>query len=740
MLSVGYDILLVSDFRFPGGTSSAIAEEIKANAAAGYRTALIHLEAPNLTYPYPINPRIRTLIDAGLADLVDPDQSIHTRLAIAHNPFVLQDLPIRGLNIRAEQRLLVVDQAPLTADGEACYDVDKVRLHADETLDGEVLWAPVGPMVRGQLDRLAVRPPMADTDWPSVIDPAVWSMPRDQLCDELPVIGRHSLPDRRKWPDTREETLAAYPDDTRFLVRVLGGAPFLLELVGGRPHNWRVWGFNAQSPVKFLRQIDFFVYFHHSRWVEAFGCAIMEAMASGAVVILPCHFQSTFGDGALYGQPADVPELVLRYRADRQAYRAQSERARHQVHECFTHGVHAQRLAELIGPSRERSVAVSRNASAALPQARSAPSESRVLFISTNGIGMGHLTRLLAIARRLPPSIEPVFATMSQGLRVVPQMGYLAEYIPHPTHLGCDVNHWNKYLRQEINELIAFYRAGAVVFDSNCPYKGLIDAIGDNPETWFVWCRRGMWRPGSGAAFIEREPHFDAVLEPGDLAGAFDPGLTAQNRERTRMVHPIRLLDGEELLTRDVARQELGLDPERPALLLQLGARNNYDYSILRSLALDHLQGKADLQTVEAEWLISERRVDAPPDALRIQRFPLARWFRAFDMSISAVGYNSFHELIFAGIPTIFVPNENQGQDHQLTRARYAQRHGLGFCLRTRDVYHLAPTLDRLLDPADQEAIAARCTALDATNGAAESAQMIEEMLCIRRADRSRAA
>ena len=58
-----YDIVLLSDFRFPGGTSSAIAEEIKANAAAGYRTALVQIEAPNLTFPFPINPKIRTLID-----------------------------------------------------------------------------------------------------------------------------------------------------------------------------------------------------------------------------------------------------------------------------------------------------------------------------------------------------------------------------------------------------------------------------------------------------------------------------------------------------------------------------------------------------------------------------------------------------------------------------------------------------------------------------------------------------
>jgi hypothetical protein len=81
-----YDVVLLSDFRFPGGTSSAIAEEIKANAGAGYRTALVQLEATNLTFPFPINPKIRALIDDRSADLIGPEARIDARLALIHNP------------------------------------------------------------------------------------------------------------------------------------------------------------------------------------------------------------------------------------------------------------------------------------------------------------------------------------------------------------------------------------------------------------------------------------------------------------------------------------------------------------------------------------------------------------------------------------------------------------------------------------------------------------------------------
>ena len=159
MRAADFDIVLLGDFRFPGGTSSAIAEEIKAGAAAGYRIALIHLEAPILLQPFPINPRIRALIDAGRVTIGDPDQPIDAGLAIVHNPHVLQGLPIRPLALRAEQRLLVVHHPPHTTDGEPYYDVPAVRLHAEETLGGEVAWAPVGPLVRAQFERMTDSPP-----------------------------------------------------------------------------------------------------------------------------------------------------------------------------------------------------------------------------------------------------------------------------------------------------------------------------------------------------------------------------------------------------------------------------------------------------------------------------------------------------------------------------------------------------------------------------------------------------
>jgi UDP:flavonoid glycosyltransferase YjiC (YdhE family) len=243
-----------------------------------------------------------------------------------------------------------------------------------------------------------------------------------------------------------------------------------------------------------------------------------------------------------------------------------------------------------------------------------------------------------------------------------------------------------------------------------------------------------MWQ-SRNQHIVDREVSFDVVLEPGDIAGSDDHGITRHHRERTLDVAPVRLLDNEQLLSREAARAELGLDPEKTALLIQLGARNNFDFQSIHNAALNHIEDRQDIQVAFGEWLISDKPVDLPNSVVRMPGYPFARYFNAFDFAISAVGYNSFHELLFAGIPTILVPNEATKQDNQVARSLYADRHGLAICVRTKDVYRLTATIDRLLDPSERELIRSRLGNLDQTNGAKQAAALIHEMAYSRRID-----
>lgn len=720
-----HDVIAVGDFRFSGGTSTAIASELKAQTAAGYRTALLQVACPILRHPHPIHPEIRALIDGGVVELLDPESPHEARLLVAHHPALFLHPPRRKLSVTAPARILVAHHPPRTARGVAYYDPVAVDGNAAELLGGRVEWAPVGPAVRRQLEPHAAALRVWDGDWSNIIDADAWASPRLEPLGIRPVIGRHSRPGREKWPATRADILAAYPPDPMIRVRILGAGPLLQELVGAYPANWEVLPFNAEPPAEFLRKIDFFVYYHHPDWIEAFGRNVLEALASGAVAILPETFRATFDEAALYAAPAEVAGIVKRLHADVEAWRRQSERGLEAARTHFGPARHVERVAALIGEPGRATMAAS-GRSVDIP----------VLFLTSNGVGMGHLTRALAIARRCPAPLKPVFATMSQGLSVVREFGFLAEYIPFHTYLDCDVAAWNEFLYEELSELLSFHDPRVILFDGNVPYEGLLRTMADNPERWWIWSRRAMWRAGSGEEHAARESYFDAVIEPAELAGAFDRGATTSYRRRTRAVAPICLYDSGEMLGREDARRALGLDADRLAVLVHLGAGNNFAFSDVQQLVINRLATNPQVELAVAEWLIANDPVPVPRSVLRLQRYPLAPYLNAFDFAVGAAGYNSFHEAIAAQLPTIFVPNENPSMDDQLARASFAERRGFGLCLRVREIYRAESVLSAMLNIERRTSMADACHAARFQNGAVEAAQLVTELAYARRADR----
>jgi len=716
MARLAYDVLLVSDLRLPGPTGRAVAEEIRAQAHAGYRTALLHVRSGLLRDPHPINSLIREAIEQGLADWLDPEAGCAARLAVAHHPGVFAHPPGRVPRLSAERRLLVVNHPLFDAEGRPLFDVRSNRWSLEDLLGGTVELAPGGPQIRAQLEAAPGSLPLLDRDWPPVVEPGVFAVPTRRPWRNRVVVGRHGPIDPLAWPACSELVLA-YPDDGDLTVRVLADRTQLQVLLGDLPASWTVIDPRSTTERDFLATLD--CYLHVTAdCVQPVRVEIVEALASGLPVVLPAELRAVFGDAAAYVEAEGVHAAICAL--ERPSVRAvQAERASELVASRFSRSAHVERINALIGPPAPTRSLVLR---------RERQPRRRVLFLSSNGIGMGHLTRLLAVARRCERSIEPVFLAMSQAAKVVEDYGFLVEFTAHHLYLDLDVERWNQALREQLDEMVAFYDARALLFDGNVPYRGLIDARSDNPGVPFLWCRRGMWLPGAGRVALDRARQFDAVLEPRDLAEDYDRGGTAYHAERRRLVDPILLLDRHELLERPAARAELGLDLDRPAILIQLGSRNNYDYGELFDVAYAHLRQRYDVQIAVAEWLIAEAASDLPAQVIRIQAYPLCRYFRAFDGAISAVGYNSYHELIYHGLPAIFVPNEHPSMDDQLMRALFAERRGLGFCVRTFEPYQVRRAIDRLMDPTERAAIALRCRALATGNGAGAAAELLADV------------
>ncbi len=169
--------------------------------------------------------------------------------------------------------------------------------------------------------------PVLREDWRNIVAVDDWRRPRARPLRSTISVGRHSRPELDKWPPTRPELFAVYPpDDENVRVRLLGVDERLEALAGGWPRGWEVFRFDEIAPRDFLQTIDFFVYFHHPRWVETFGRCTAEAIASGAVAILPPYMRTNFGDAAVYCTAGEAVATARRIHADPDLYAELSRR------------------------------------------------------------------------------------------------------------------------------------------------------------------------------------------------------------------------------------------------------------------------------------------------------------------------------------------------------------------------------------------------------------------------------
>ena len=102
------------------------------------------------------------------------------------------------------------------------------------------------------------------------------------------------------------------------------------------------------------------------------------------------------------------------------------------------------------------------------------PPPATVLFVSSNGTGMGHLARLTAMARRSGDGVRPQFLSMSRAVPVVAAEGFPWEYVPSRDDLGIGPRRWNRQFQRRLTRVLLRDRPAAVVFDGTFPYDGLL--------------------------------------------------------------------------------------------------------------------------------------------------------------------------------------------------------------------------------------------------------------------------
>ena len=191
----------------------------------------------------------------------------------------------------------------------------------------------------------------------------------------------------------------------------------------------------------------------------------------------------------------------------------------------------------------------------------------RILFVTSNGTGLGHLTRSMAIARRLDASLEPLFITFSAGAPVVHDQGFPVEYIASYDRPGAGTDlTWTLRTRERLRAAVGEIEPAVVMFDGTHPYERLLPVLRlDRVAPGLV--PAGVLAPRLGHR--APAPHAPSTLcsSRASWTRARTAGRLRGRRAEAEVVDPDVLLDRLEPAPRSRAERALGLEPGRRNVL-----------------------------------------------------------------------------------------------------------------------------------------------------------------------------
>jgi len=354
-------------------------------------------------------------------------------------------------------------------------------------------------------------------------------------------------------------------------------------------------------------------------------------------------------------------------------------------------------------------------------------SQPTVIMVTSNGVGAGHLIRASAIARSLQAKARPVIFSMAYSVvEVCSALGIDCEYVPSRDKNLMPKRKWDRYLRDRLVALIDETNASVVTFDGVVPYPGIIAAKFRRPKVNFIWIRRGMWqRKPQGLLLGLQSKLMDYVIEPGDVARDADAGPT-KTRLEALVTTPVSLYRQSKALNREDACNLLGLDPRKPAVLVQMGV-GSQDLDQRVSAVIRGLSGWPDLQIVmprEPKDASGNSLIPENMSVKIVRYFPLADVLLAFDAAVCAAGYNSVHEVIPAAIPTLLIAN-NRGTDNQFARAKWCADSKLTLFADNESLAIIESQAGRLKNSALREELSQNCRKVHSFDGADQISELL---------------
>lgn len=364
------------------------------------------------------------------------------------------------------------------------------------------------------------------------------------------------------------------------------------------------------------------------------------------------------------------------------------------------------------------------------------------LYYAINGIGVGHVIRLRAIAREMRKvapefdlEVAPFFVTSSEAAALLAFDGFPTFKMPSKLVSG-----QNEQFRQQLRlaardcvwsilermrpDLLLVDTKPSGSFDEFVRFPG-IDAMGLCQRKVFIY-RPLRLADVTREKFCAALATYDLVLVP-EHAGDADVEVPDYVRGSVEWCGPIISCDRSNLLCREAALDSLGVQEKGLHIYVSAGGGGHNDAEAVIVNVCELLGNKCGIQLLIGCGPLYRGTKSRCENAVWLNTSDMARHFAAVDIAISAAGYNSFHELMLAGIPTIFLPLQT-AIDDQWTRAARAERVGAAVVVSGTQDPHLMATIERWRDDEQRRRASTAARTLVPKNYATDAARRLIQL------------
>jgi predicted glycosyltransferase len=364
----------------------------------------------------------------------------------------------------------------------------------------------------------------------------------------------------------------------------------------------------------------------------------------------------------------------------------------------------------------------------------------RIICYAINGAGMGHVTRLLGVARwmrRLITFMEGVqpeilFLTSSDASDMLADARFAAFKIPSKTvarTAALEKMEYRRLAKHFIWQTLGVFAPDLLVVDTfpSGSFDELFQVL-DGPFKKAFIHRNVKSDYASRPTFRAAMGFYDTVViphraEPESANATQD--VRADNKSNSVSHHytgEVIQFEREQLPDRQTSRRELGIDDHKKLIYVSAGGGGDPTAEECLRKIIEPLSKDERYHLLVGAGPLYRGRRFAGPQITWCESSAIWRFFTGCDAAVSAGGYNTFHELLYAGIPALFYAQEKIADDQWL-RVQSAQKQNACLTLESLDnPEELRRAVARLLDPIFAANLRANSQQYVAENGALKCA------------------